>query len=305
MTRTYSFPLWRLGMALSLMMFIPGAWAATVLETASAAAGQSWNTTSLWSNNAAPTSGNAYFTNGYTLRSPDSPNGSAAFGGGSLTVDGGTGGSKGGLLLKAKTASISDLTIGSGTIGNSTNNGTSNVTSTMSLTNLTISTAATSGAPAAITGQNTGNGIGIAAANLLGGGYLVLGGGSSANAYDLSIGSGSLFIGSFNLLAGAFTLSQALNLSSATGVSMVSSNASLALNSSLTASAFAFGGASLPSGIYTSSDLNTRFSTSAFSGAGTIAIVPEPSVGWMAGAGAVLCLFGMYSRRCSRWRKVA
>ena len=251
--------------------------AAVILQVSSNASGQSWATAATWSNAAAASAGNDYFTNGYTLRTPDSPAGTATFPGSSLTVDGGTGGATGALNLKAGTTNITNLSIGNGAILNGNASG-GNLPATINITNFTILSAATSSAPAAIRGTNSGNNMTINVSNLSGSGYLSIGGGATGTRdYAVGITDASAFTGTFNLFRGNLNLTSDLSLESAATFTMNSTNTSLALNNDLSTWSFSYGGSALAVGVYSSSDLNTHYSTSVFSGLGTLSVVPEPT----------------------------
>lgn len=252
--------------------------AAAVLQQSSNTSGQSWATPATWSNNEAAGTGNDYFTNGYILRTPDSPAGSVSFPGDSLTVNAGTGGATGALNLKAGTTSITNLSIGSGNILNG-NASSGNLPATINITNLNILAAATVTTPAGIRGSNSGNDMTINVTNLAGSGYLSIGvGASTTRDYSLGIVNASTFTGTINLSRGNLTLSEALSLSSDAVFTMNTTNTSLSLSNNLSVWSFSFGTA-LPQGDYTSAQLNTHYGTSVFSGPGLLSVVPEPASG--------------------------
>jgi len=117
--------------------------AADVNQVSSNGSSESWATAAAWTNNEPPSPENAYFTNGYTLRTPNSPAGAVVFSGGSLIIGGGTGGATGALNLKAGTTDIANLSIGNGMVLNGNAGGSGNLPATINVTNLTILSAAT------------------------------------------------------------------------------------------------------------------------------------------------------------------
>ncbi|MDR1281525.1 MAG: PEP-CTERM sorting domain-containing protein [Opitutaceae bacterium] len=237
-----------------------------------------WETASLWDNEAAASTGNHYFTNGYTLRTPTpgGGTGTTTFPGASLTVEGGDGGTRGALTLKAKTTIIGNLLIGVGSVANNVNTGT-NQPATLVVTNLTILSTATNENAAILQGANTNQNITLNVTNLLGNGYLRF---TNPRSYVLSVANAAAFTGEINLNQGTLTLATDFAATGAT-FSMASSGASLVLTGNLSVSSFTFGTTTLSgaSQSYTSSELNALFSTTAFSGGGNVSIapVPEPS----------------------------
>ncbi|EIP99078.1 hypothetical protein OpiT1DRAFT_03582 [Opitutaceae bacterium TAV1] len=277
----------------------------TIQQTRTAASGESWVTPGLWNNTAAASSGNDYYTNGWTLRTPDGPSLSVAFPGASLTVDGGAGGERGMLSLKAGTTEIADLRLGVGTVsdGVAGGNPTTNRPATLNITNLTLLSAATSATAAIFRGPYDGNDITLNVTNLLGSGYLQFVKGSDAGKriFTLAVSNASSFTGTLELQHGTLDLASTINLTSGSFI-MATTNTTLRLNSSLTVSSFTFGSFNLEAGSYTSSELNSRFSTSAFAGAGqlTIQAIPEASAfAWMLGGITLIACAGF---RCVRRR---
>lgn len=256
-----------------------------------AGAGQSWATAALWSDGTAASAGNHYFTNGYTLRTPDTATGSATFPGASLTINGGDGGARGTLTLKAGTTTIGDLQIGAGTISNGVAGGSGNLPATLNVTNFTVQAAAMSSSAAIIQGAFTGNNLTLNVTNLLGEGFLQFGG---ARNYSLSVANASAFTGTLNLSQGSLTIATDLGMGS--GAFTMATGASLILGNDLRVSSLSFGGTVATSGIYTSGELNSFFSTSAFSGDGLVyvSVIPEPS-SFAFGVGALA--FGLVGLR--------
>ena len=269
--------------------------AADINQVASASGGQSWSTASVWENAAAASAGNHYFTNGYVLRTPDTALGSVVFPGESLTIEGGVGSARGGLLLKAGTTTIADLLIGAGTISNGVAGGSGNLPATLNVTNFTVLSTATSADAAILQGAFTNNDLTVGIANLLGDGYLRF---TNPRNFSLSVADALSFTGTLNLNQGALTLSSALGMNDA-AFTMASSGASLVLSNDMRVSSFSFGASEADTGIYTSAELNTFFSTTAFSGDGLVyvSVIPEPSSCALGAGVVVLALVGLRRRR--------
>lgn len=244
-----------------------------VNQTRTATAGQSWLTPSIWDNNSAATSGNNYFTNGYTLRTPDNPLGSATFLGDALTINGGDGGSSGGLSLKSGTTTIGNLYLLSGRISNNNAGSSGNLPATLNVMNFTVGADTTSDNPAIIQGSFTGHDITLNISNLLGGGYLQF---TNNRVYTFSVENGLGFNGTIDYAQGSLILEGSMNLANAQLIVNSGVN-SVVINNSVSVKSLLFGGVNLDLGNYTSTDLNAFFDADVFSGEGSIAIVPEAS----------------------------
>jgi len=275
--------------------------AALVLQTANSGSGTSWATGSIWVSNAGASAGNDYHTNGYTLRTPDGVNIHPVFDGDSLTVDGGAGGARGELLLKAGTSTISNLLIGVGTVRNAVASGSNPATNhpaTLTVTNLTIMESATSDNAAIFRGTWYLNDITLNVANLLGSGHLQFAkttqNDNSKRLFVLSVADASSFTGTLELAHGTLELAAALNMSKGK-LTMATTDTTLRLTSSVTVSSFAFGSTQLDAGSYTSAELNALFSTNAFTGSGLLQVaqIPEPSSFALAMGGAMLTVCGV------------
>ncbi|MBN2506720.1 MAG: immunoglobulin domain-containing protein [Verrucomicrobia bacterium] len=122
-----------LGLLLGLWM-AGTAQAADVSLTASDPAGSdSWDEAGRWSNAAAPSLGNNYFTASFQLRTPNSLAGNTTFAGGSLTLNGGS------VLYKgsgSRTITINNLTLDGGSLLN----GNASTTFTLSGNGITVNT---------------------------------------------------------------------------------------------------------------------------------------------------------------------
>lgn len=270
--------------------------AALVLQTANSASGTSWATGNLWDSNAGASAGNDYHTNGYTLRTPDGVNIHPVFDGDSLTVDGGAGGARGELTLKAGTSTIANLRIGVGTVRNAVaGSGSVNYPATLNVTNLTILSSATGDNAAIIRGNWQRNDITLNVTNLLGSGHLQFAkttqNDNSKRLFTLSVTDASAFTGTLELAHGTLDLASAVYLTQGKFV-MATTDTTLRLNSSLTVSSFTFGSNQLEIGTYTSADLNALFATNAFTGDGVLQVVvpqiPEPSSFALVLGGAML-----------------
>ncbi|MDR1283919.1 MAG: hypothetical protein LBK99_24345 [Opitutaceae bacterium] len=269
-----------------------------VKQTASAASGQSWETATLWEGGAAASSGNDYFTNGYTLRTPtvSGGNGATTFpAGASLAVSSGDGSTRGTLTLKTKTTTIGELRIGVGTVHNNVNTG-SNQPATLNVTNLTILSAATAANPAILQGAATNNDLTVKITNLLGDGYLQF---TNPRNYSLSATNAAAFTGEINLNQGTLTLATDF-VASGAAFSMSASGASLVLTRNLSVSSFTFGATRLDvvGNTYTSAQLNALFGTTAFSGDGIVSLqsIPEPSILVFVFGAVALCVCGGIAR---------
>ncbi|RRJ95634.1 PEP-CTERM sorting domain-containing protein [Opitutaceae bacterium TAV4] len=254
---------------------------------------QDWATATLWSNDAAASPGNAYFTNGYTLRTPSTANSLVpqVFPGASLTVDGGVGGAMGTLTLKSRITDIADLRLGTATVSSSA--GATNILATLNVTNLT----ALDGKTALLIGNNTNQDLTLNVTNLLGGGALTFG--NAARQYALSVTNAGAFTGSIGLLGGTLTLTSDINLTGGAftmAIGGTNSPTSLVLNNNLVVSSFTFDTTTLNTlgESYTAAQLNAYFSTTRFSGDGLLFIgstIPEPaSIAALLAAAAMLAV---------------
>lgn len=265
--------------------------AAEIKQQASAGANQSWLTASLWENSAPASAGNDYFTNGYNLRSPDLNSGTATFPGGSLTISGGTGGARSVFQLKASVVRVENLTLGNGNVANQFSPGGTNRDATLSVGTLRIAAEATSESAAVFLGTYSGHNLTLAAENLVGSGYVRFGG-TQNNYVDIASASG--FTGEMNVASGALELKSALSLGS--GVFSMNTGSSLVLSYNLSVASFSFAGSQLSSGSYSSAELNSHFNTSAFSGGGTLSVIPEASTTTLLGVFGV-CVVALLLRR--------
>lgn len=246
--------------------------AADVNLVGDTASSQNWSTVAVWDNNAAPTEENHYFTNGHLLRTPDMGKKGTAFSGGSLTINPGKDGSRGVLSLKAATTHITNLLIGAGDVGNAANFR-DNLPATVKISHLTILATATREAPARFIGKNRNQQIYLNVGTLSGSGYVEF---TSSRPNSLSITDGSAFIGTLGVMAGSLTLTSEISIPDAAFI--MASTASLVLSNDLRVSSFTFGTLEVPKGTYTSIQLNTRLSTSAFSGDGRLYVASKPNV---------------------------
>ncbi|MBC2603434.1 PEP-CTERM sorting domain-containing protein [Puniceicoccus vermicola] len=263
---------------------------------------ESWNTGADWSDGQPASAGKDYDTNGYLLRSPNTPTWNSTFPGDSLTIRDAGGRTGGALLIKSGTLVTENIFMGLGGVAAANANNGSNVQSTWNITNFTVLSESTSspGDFAYLKGAYTGNHLTTNISNLLGSGHLSIGydGPSSIN-YGLSVTDASGFSGSLNLNKGNLTLAANLTITSS-AFSMASSDSTMILDNDLTVASFEFGASSVSSGTYSSSDLNTLLSTSSFSGAGSLTVVPEPSTGALLFGGACM-LLSIIARRNIRY----
>ncbi len=266
------------------------------------ASNESWNTAGDWSDGLTVTTNQDYDTNGFLLRSPNTPTWASTFPTGStLTIQdtGGVGGAgNGALVIKSGTLNMGDVFIGAGGVAVANANNGSNVSSTFNGDNLTILSSATSvaGSAAILKGGFTGNHLAVNFTNLLGSGYLSIGetGPNSIN-YSLDIADASGFSGIMHLDTGNLSLASGLTITSGDFTMETSDNTLNFGGNNLSVASFSFGGTSLSADTYSSSQLNTLLSTAAFSGAGSLIVIPEPATSAFVFGGLAL-LMGL-SRR--------
>ncbi|AHF91902.1 anchor protein [Opitutaceae bacterium TAV5] len=251
-------------------------------QTRTAAVNESWATPALWSNNAEASPGNAYFTNGYTLRTPNvTTEANQTFPGASLTVDGdggsGGGGAMGTLSLKSRVTTIADLRLGTALISNAASDGSGNTLATLNVTDLTV----LDGKTATLNGTNSNQNIYLNVTNLLGSGTLSIN--NTARTYTLAIDDATAFTGIISTLGGNATLVIASDLNLINGAFSVNTVTSLVLNKNLVVPSFTFGSVTLNTlgEAYTAAQLNDHFGTTAFSGTGSLIVasstIPEPA----------------------------
>ncbi|WP_269522161.1 hypothetical protein [Coraliomargarita parva] len=259
------------------------------------ASNESWVTAADWSDGLAVTAGGDYSTDGYTLRSPNTPTWASTFpAGATLTVEDGTGASGGIFLIKSGVLNMDNVNLGlGGLVASNPNNGT-NLATTWNVTNLTVLAASTttSGESAAIKGSYTGNDITMNVTNLLGSGYLAIGGdgGGLLLNYTLNVSDASGFTGILHLDRGNLILSSGLTISSGSFMMSDGTNTLDFGGYDMVVSSFEFGATSLSANTYTSAELNTLLSTDVFSGVGSLTVIPEPATTTIALGLAVLVL---------------
>lgn len=268
--------------------FLASPWlgAEGIKQVQTASGGQSWATASIWSNSSGASTGNDYFTNGYVVRTPDSPAGSTVFPGNSLTIDGGDGGGSGALLLKSGSTTIGNLNLISGLIRNGNSGAGGNQPAILNVTNFTVGSSATAGSPAVIRGDFSGQDLTVNVSNLMGSGYLQF---VNQRTYTLSVVNGRAFSGVIDLTQGGLILEGNIDLANAQFIINSGVN-SVVIGSSVSVKSFTFGGVELGFGNHESADLNEFFGTSVFSGGGNITVVPEASTYTLLMSGVLLLL---------------
>lgn len=254
------------------------AYADDITQVQANSIGRSWDTTTTWSNGAAPSAGNDYISLGYELRTPDSPSavGTATFGGRSLTIDRSGSGTRGILRMKATTVTIDRLTLGAAQVANNVSPGGGvNSAATLNIGTLTVTGTSESNRHASIAGGATGNHTTVNVTNLVGSGFLRFEG---AQSHFLNIQNAAAYTGVIHLAGGNMKLNSALVLSNGAFV-MNGSGVTLGLDYDLRVTSFTFGATVVEYGTYTVSQLNSLLNTSAFSGDGslTVAAIPEAS----------------------------
>lgn len=265
-------------------------------DSLSSGANGGWNNAAAWSNGEAPSAANNYFTNGFNLSTQHnawlSGQGTVTFAGGSLTA---TGATRKELVLRANIVNISNLTLGNITVRNRT----SPSSGVNQLSTLNIGTLRLIGTGANQTiaqGDWNGQDIIFNVQNLAGDGFMQF---TTARSFTLNVTSAAGFTGGFDVASGATAVITGNNLLIGSGSFSMASGASLTLDKDLNVGSFVFAGTSLESGVYDSARLNELFSTSAFSGAGSLSVaIPEASTSAL--LGAVVVSIALVTRRSLR-----
>lgn len=244
---------------------------AAITSTRSTTSAETWSTSGIWSNTAAPSAGNTY-ESAHILRT------ATTFGGDSLTVIAG-----GVVALKPSSTAISNLHMNGGSIQNyyADNN------------TATLNGALYIDAPTSITpGTNVGR-INAIASTMYGDKTITITGGSTT-AVNLTgtnnpftgnwvvnssllkaIGSGSLGSGNLTVNAGGkFDADSAIDSPSATFTLL----GQMVLDQSVSFGTIIINGDTLAPGTYTFAELNTAYDAQfADGGTGTLTVVPEPA----------------------------
>jgi hypothetical protein len=259
----------------------------------SQASGWNWHTTiagnlNSWHTTASGTAVQAtamdaaahYFTNGFTVRSPEN-SATNVFGGAKLILNGG------GLSLKTTNgsalASVGWLeTQGSATITAANANNQYHSLSATIFDN---------GGTTTFSASDTRS-FNLTFADLNGSGGLIFAGGGTASNFNLNIGNAADFAGSFSLNGG--TLRLAANLAAPAASLSIASGTLVNLSHSVSVNALSIAGTTLANGTYSYAWLNTNYGSIFTAGSvnnGSITVgtpIPEPSaLAALAGLGAL------------------
>jgi hypothetical protein len=236
--------------------------------------GDDWNDSASWfdqtsggGNNPTVFGSNDFFLNGFSLRTASGGSGSSTFNGGSLNF--------------ADSGDILDLMIPTANINNtvSVSNGAIRVHSSRDAVSLTIGTLDVSGTNFSFRAPNANDEINLDITTLTGSGDLNFGNLTAPDSgigFSLDATTTTGFTGRLLPDDGTLTFNSG-DYSAATLFVDTANGSFVELATSVSVAALEGSFGSIGAGTYTASELNTLTSSSSFTGANTLTVIPEPS----------------------------